>query len=147
MGLRTVSGRADAEGVRAFAAIAAFALVLVGCQNGSGKYDEEARDAAVRAVGDGPFNGEGEVSVGAVHEREKCPQAPSPDAGPCLAVDVITELEPRNLDGEPEPLLSRVEAPFDFFVWLEKNDQGRWVVTHSTYRPKGVPDELNGPTE
>jgi hypothetical protein len=133
--------------MRVFVVFATLVLVLAGCGSGSGKYDEEARDAAVRAVGDGPLDGEGKVSVGAVREREECPQALSPNAGPCLAVDVITELEPRNLDGEPEPLLPKVEAPFDFFVWLEKNDQGRWVVTHSTYRPKGVPDDLSSPSQ
>jgi hypothetical protein len=132
--------------MRTFAAFAALVLALAGCAGGSGKYDKDARAAAVRAVGDGPFDGEGKVSVGAVHERKECPQARSPNAGPCLAVDVITELEPRNLDGEPEPLVPRIEALFDFFVWLEKNDQGQWVVTHSTYRPKGVPDDLGSPT-
>ena len=128
--------------MRSFAALAASALIVAGCQSGSGTYDEEAREAAVRAVGDGPFNGVGEVSVGAVHEREECPQALSADAGPCLAVDVTTEVEPRTLDGEPDPLLPVVETSFDFFVWLEKDAEKRWVVTHSTYRPKGVPDEL-----
>jgi hypothetical protein len=128
--------------VRPFAALIVLILVLAGCQGGSGKYDDEARDAAVRAVGDGPFDGVGEVSVGSVHERETCPQAPSPQAGPCLAVDVFTQAQPRNLDGRTDPLQPPVAAPFDLFVWLKKDDDGHWVVTHSTYRPKGVPDDL-----
>jgi hypothetical protein len=120
----------------------ALLLPLAGCQSGSGTYDEDAKNAAVRAVGDGPFKGVGEVSVGAVRPRETCPQAASPDAGPCLAVDVTTTLEARTLEGDVDPLHRTVEASFDFFVWLKKDDQGRWVVTHSTYRPKGVPDEV-----
>ena len=28
-------------------------------------------------------------------------------------------------------------------VVLKQDNDGHWVVTHSTYRPKGVPDELN----
>jgi hypothetical protein len=121
----------------------AFIVVLgAGCVGASGTYDEEAEEVAVRAVGDGPFNGVGEVSVGGVHEREECPQAAAPDAGPCLSVDVMTELPLRNTQGELDPLGRSAEAGFDFFVWLEKNGQGEWVVTHTTYRPKGVPDEL-----
>jgi hypothetical protein len=129
--------------VRASVAFAVLVLIIVGCQSESGKYDEDARDAAVRAVGGGPFKGVGDVSVGVVREREECPQAPSAQAGPCLAVDVTTELPALTLEGEPDPLHRTVEASFDFFVWLNRDDQGRWVVTHSTYRPKGVPDELD----
>jgi ketosteroid isomerase-like protein len=32
----------------------------------------------------------------------------------------------------------KVQSEWDFFVWLEKRKDGRWKVTHSTYRPKGV---------
>jgi hypothetical protein len=119
------------------------ALVLVGCQTGDGGfYDREAKEMAVNAVGPGPFNGVGElVSVGPARERRECPQASSPQAGPCLDVDVMTELPLRNTSGELDSLDRTVQTSFDFFVWLEKNDQGHWVVTHSTYRPQGVPDE------
>lgn len=129
--------------MRTLVCLGVLLLVLAGCQSGSGAYDKGARDEAVRAVGDGPFNGVGELSVGAVREREECPQAPSAQAGPCLDVDVTTELPLRNTAGDVDPLGQTVEASFDFFVWLREDDKGRWVVTHSTYRPKGVPDELN----
>jgi hypothetical protein len=128
--------------VRALVRLVVLLLVLAGCQSGSGTYDKEARDEAVRAVGDGPFNGVGDVSVGPVREREECPQAPSPQAGPCLDVDVTTELPLRNTAGDTDPLGRTVAASFDFFVWLMKDGKGGWVVTHSTYRPKGIPDEL-----
>jgi hypothetical protein len=134
-------GGADTGSVRSFVVFAFLLIALAGCQSGSGTYDDEARDAAVRAVGDGPFDGVGDVSVGAVRERQECPQAASPDAGPCLAVDVTTKIEARTLEGDVDPLHRTVEASFDFFVWLKKDDQGRWIVTHSTYRPKGVPNE------
>lgn len=127
--------------MRTVASLLVLLLLVAGCQNGSGTYDKEARDEAVRAVGKGPFNGVGNVSVGAVREREECPQAPSPQAGPCLDVDVTTELPLRNTSGELDSLGRTMQTSFDFFVWLEKNDQGQWAVTHSTYRPKGVPDE------
>jgi hypothetical protein len=133
---------ADIPKMRLPVASVVLLLALVSCGGESGTYDKDAREAAVRAVGDGPFNGVGEVSVGAVREREECPQAPSPEAGPCLAVDVATEVPLSDTNGEPDPLGRSVEAEFDFFVWLTKDDQARWVVTHSTYRPKGVPDEL-----
>ena len=129
--------------MRTVASFFVLLLLLAACQSGSGTYDEEARDEAVRAVGTGPFNGEGDVSVGAVGEREECPQAPSPQAGPCLDVDVTTELPLRNTAGDLDSLGRTVEASFDFFVWLKQDNDGHWVVTHSTYRPKGVPDELN----
>jgi hypothetical protein len=128
--------------VRLAIPLALIVVVAAGCGGGSGTYDEEAKEAAVRAVGDGPFKGVGTVSVGDVREREECPQAASPGAGPCLSVDVMTELPLRNTDGELDPLGRTAEAGFDFFVWLEKNEQGKWTVTHTTYRPKGVPDEL-----
>jgi hypothetical protein len=128
--------------VRILVSLVVLVVVLAGCQSNSGIYDDDARAAAVRAVGKGPFDGVGEVSVGAARERSDCPQAPSPQAGPCLDVDVTTELPLRNTSGEVDPLGQTVKAAFDFFVWLKQNDQGRWVVTHTTYRPKGVPDEL-----
>jgi len=78
-----------------------------------------------------------------VRERTECPQAPSPQAGPCLDVDVTTELPLRDTSGDIDPFGRTAEASFDFFVWLKHDDKGGWVVTHSTYRPKGVPDELN----
>jgi hypothetical protein len=105
-------------------------------------YDKTARDTAVQAVGKGPFKGVGDVSVGAVRERKECPQAPSPQAGPCLDVDVTTELPLRDTTGALDPLGRTVQASFDFFVWLRQDDEGHWTVTHGTYRPKGVPDEL-----
>jgi hypothetical protein len=129
--------------VRTVASLFVLLLFLAGCQSGSGTYDEEARDKAVRTVGKGPFNWAGDVSVGDVREREECPQAPSPQAGPCLDVDVTTELPLRNTAGDLDPLGRTVEASFDFFVWLKQDNNGHWVVTHGTYRPKGVPDELN----
>jgi hypothetical protein len=129
--------------VRTVASFVVLLLLLAGCQSGSGTYDKGARDAAVRAVGNGPFNGAGDVSVGAVRERQECPQAPSPQAGPCLDIDVTTELPLRNTAGDVDPLGRTIKASFDFFVWLRQDDEGHWAVTHSTYRPKGVPDDLN----
>jgi hypothetical protein len=54
----------------------------------------------------------------------------------------MSELPLRDTSGELDPLGRTVQVSLDLFVWLKKNDQGRWVVTHSTYRPKGVPDEI-----
>jgi hypothetical protein len=34
--------------------------------------------------------------------------------------------------------LRAAETEWDFFVWLKKRDDGRWKVSHSSYRPKGA---------
>lgn len=114
------------------------AFVLVGCQGSdTGFYDERAKDEALRAAKKDPFDGHSDVvSVGSAQEREKCPQAPSPQAGPCLNVAVTSELPARDPSGKEVGL--KVRTAWDFFVWLEKRDGGDWKVTHSSYRPKGV---------
>jgi hypothetical protein len=127
--------------VRPFLLVLTLVLVVVGCGE-AGVYDEEAKVLALREAAPGPFKGVGEVSVGRVSERRECPQAPSEQAGPCLAVDVTSEIPVRDMSGELDPLHRTVRTDFEFFVWLKKNGQGHWVVTHSTYRPKGVPDEI-----
>ena len=114
------------------------ASVLVGCQGSdTGFYDERPKDEAVRAAKEDPFDGHSDVvSVGSAREREKCPQAPSPRAGPCLNVVVTSELPARDLAGEKVGLT--VQTRWDFFVWLERSGDGAWKVTDSSYRPKGV---------
>jgi hypothetical protein len=114
------------------------AFVLVGCQGSdSGFYDQQAKDEALRAAKKDPFDGYSDrVSVGSVHERDECPQAPSPNAGPCLSVAVKSELPARDLSGKKVGL--SVQTEWDFFVWLEKRRDGRWKVTHTSYRPKGA---------
>ena len=113
------------------------ACVLVGCQGSdAGFYDEQAKDEALSAARKDPFDGHSKVvSVGSVHERDECPQAPSPQAGPCLDVMVSAELPARDQSGTEVGLT--VKVTFDFFVWLEKRRDG-WTVTHSSYRPKGA---------
>ena len=116
-----------------------FASVLVGCQSSdTGFYDKEARDEAMRAARKDPFDGQSKVvSVGSVNERDECPQAPSSEAGrPCLNVTVTSEFPARDMSGKEVGL--NVQTQMDFFVWLEKRGDGRWKVTHSSYRPKGV---------
>jgi hypothetical protein len=115
-----------------------FAFVLVGCQSSdTGFYDRQAKDEALRAAKKDPFDGYSKVvSVGSVKERDECPQAASPEAGPCLNVTVTSELPARDLSGKEAGL--NVQTQWDFFVWLEKRDDGHWTVTHTTYRPKGV---------
>lgn len=128
--------------MRGFLFILCLVLVLVvGCGE-TGVYDNEAKQAALREAAPGPFKGVGDVSVGSVRERSECPQAPSEQAGPCLAVDVTSEVPVRDVSGELDPLHRTARTDWELFVWLKKNGQGQWVVTHSTYRPKGVPDEL-----
>ena len=114
------------------------ASVLVGCQGSdSGFYDERAKDEAVRAAKKGPFEGHDDVvSVGSAQERAKCPQAPSPQAGPCLNVVVTSKEQARDLSDKKAGLT--VQTRWDFFAWLKKSDDGSWKVTHSSYRPKGV---------
>lgn len=114
------------------------ASVIVGCQGSdTGFYDERAKDAAVRAAKKDPFDGHSDVvSVGSAQEREKCPQAPSPQAGPCLNVEVTSELPARDLSGKKVGL--KVKTVWDFFVWLEKSDDGGWKVTHTSYRPESA---------
>lgn len=114
-----------------------FASVLVGCGSDTGFYDKQAKDEALRAAKKDPFNGRSKVvSVGSVKERDECPQAPSPEAGPCLDVTVTSEFPARDMSGKEVGL--NVQTQMDFFVWLEKRGDGRWKVTHSSYRPKGV---------
>ena len=127
--------------MRRFLLVLTLVLAVVGCGE-AGVYDEEAKELALREAAPGPFKGVGDVSVGRVSERTECPQAPSEQAGPCLAVDVASEIPVRDMTGELDPLHRTVRTDFELFVWLKKNGQGHWVVTHSTYRPKGVPDEI-----
>ena len=115
-----------------------FASVLAGCQGSdSGFYDEQAKDEAARAAKKGPFEGGGVVvSVESVEERDECPQAPSPDAGPCLNVTVGQKFPARDLAGKEVGL--KGQTAWDFFVWLERRGDGRWKITHTSHRPKGV---------
>jgi hypothetical protein len=118
-------------------------VVLVGCQGSdTGFYDGRAKDEALRVAKKDPFRGHSDVvSVGSVRERERCPQAPSPQAGPCLDVTVTAELPARDLSGKETG--QTVKAVFDLFVWLKKRDDGSWKVTHTAYRPKGA--AVDGP--
>jgi hypothetical protein len=115
-----------------------FACLLVGCRSSdSGFYDEQAKDEALQAAKKDPFDGQSKVvSIGSAKERDECPQARSPQAGPCLEVTVTSELPARDLSGREAGL--NIETEWDFFVWLEKRDDGDWRVIHTTYRPKGV---------
>jgi hypothetical protein len=128
--------------VRRIAAAFLFVLVLIGCGSGMGFYDDEAKAVAKRAVSKGPFDGEGKVvAVGSPEERNHCPQAPSPDAGPCLTAEVTTELTAQAFPGTKSSAAgTKIRASFDAFVWLSKTG-GRWKVTHTTYRPRGVAQE------
>jgi hypothetical protein len=113
------------------------ASVLAGCQGSDGFYDDAAKDEALKAARNDPFDGHSKVvSVGSARERDDCPQAPSPDAGPCLNVVVTSEFPARDLAGKEVGL--RIKTEMDFFVWLKKRDGDGWKVTYSTYRPKGV---------
>jgi hypothetical protein len=115
-----------------------FACLLVGCRSSdNGFYDEQAKDEALQAAKKDPFDGHSKVvSAGSAKERDECPQAPSSQAGPCLAVTVTSELPARDMSGKEVGL--NVQTKMDLFVWLQKRDDGRWRVTHTTYRPKGV---------
>ena len=135
------SARTDSETMRPFVLVIVLLLSLAGCGDGR-FYDERAKEVALREAAPGPFDGVGDVSVGSAHERDECPQAPSEQAGPCLVVDVTSELPLRDTSGELDPLHRRARTDWELFVWLKENDEGRWVVTHSTYRPKGVPDKI-----
>jgi hypothetical protein len=139
--LRLEFARTDRGTVPRFLFVLTLMLVLVGCGE-AGIYDKEAKQLALREATPGPFKGVGDVSVGGVSERSECPQAPSEQAGPCLAVDVTSEIPARDLSGELDPLHRAARTDWELFVWLKKNGQGDWVVTHSTYRPKGIPDEV-----
>jgi hypothetical protein len=139
--LRLEFARTDMGTVPRFLFVLTLMLVLVGCGE-AGIYDKEAKQLALREAAPGPFKGVGDVSVGGVSERSECPQAPSEQAGPCLVVDVTSEIPARDLSGELDPLHRTARTEWELFVWLKKNGQGDWVVTHSTYRPKGVPDEV-----
>jgi hypothetical protein len=125
--------------VRRIAPSVLFVLVLIGCGSDTGFYDDEAKAVAKRAVSKGPFDGEGKVvAVGSPEERDECPQAPSPDAGPCLNAEVTTELTAQPVPGTHSPVAgSKIQTSFDAFIWLTKT-RGRWKVTHTTYRPRGV---------
>jgi excisionase family DNA binding protein len=115
-------------------------VALAGCGSSeTGIYDNQAKDEAQREAAKDPFGGDGEdVSVGSARERSDCPQAPSKDAGPCLAVEMTAVVPTRETSGELDPAGRKVEAVFEVFVWLERNTAGRWVVTHRTLRPKGA---------
>ena len=118
--------------------IALLVSVLVGCQSRDpGFYDKQAKDEALRVAKRDPFDGHSKVvSVGSVKERDECPQAPSPRAGPCLDVTVTAELPAREMSGKDAGF--NVQTQWDLFVWLEKRGNGRWKVRYTTYRPKGV---------
>jgi hypothetical protein len=125
--------------VRRIAALFLFVHVLVGWGSDTGFYDDQAKASAKRAVSKGPFDGEGKVvSVGSPKERDQCPQAPSPKAGPCLNAVVTTELTAQPVPGTHSSAAgAKIQASFDAFIWLTKT-RGRWKVTHTTYRPRGV---------
>ena len=125
--------------MRRVAASLLFFLALIGCGSDTGFYDDEAKAVAKRAVSKGPFDGEGKVvAVGSPAERDECPQAPSPNAGPCLNAEVTTELTAQPVPGTHSPAAgAKIHASFDAFIWLTKAG-GRWKVTHTTYRPRGV---------
>lgn len=112
---------------------------MAGCQSsGTGFYDKQAEEQALQAAKKDPFAGYSDaVSVESVHERDECPQAPSPQAGPCLDVTVTAKVPVRDLSGNLDSSGQTVEASFDFFVWLER-EKRHWKVTHTTYRPKGA---------
>ena len=113
------------------------ASVLAGCQSSeSGFYDQRAKDEAVRAARTGSLARQTDVSVGSAQERQTCPQAPSPKAGPCLNVVVTSEVPARDMSGKEVGL--EVQTRWDFFVWLKKSADGSWKVTHSSFRPKGA---------
>jgi hypothetical protein len=115
-------------------------LILLGCQgSGAGYYDKQAEAEALQAAKKDPFDGYSDaVSVDSIYERDECPQAPSSQAGPCLDVTVTAKVPARDLSGEVDSSGLTVRATFDVFVWLEKRDNGRWKVTHTTHRPKGA---------
>jgi hypothetical protein len=115
-------------------------LLLAGCQgSGAGFYDKHAEEQALEAAKKDPFDGYSDaVSVGSVEERDECPQAPSPQAGPCLDVTVTARAPARDLSGNLDSSGLTVEVTFDVFVWLKKRESGRWKVTQTTYRPKGA---------
>jgi hypothetical protein len=122
--------------VRRVAASVVFVLVLVGCGSDSGFYDADARALAKRTALKG--RSDEVVSVGSVKERTDCPQAPSPDAGPCLGVVVTSEVTAQPVPGTHSSAAgSKVQVSFDAFIWLTKTHAG-WKVTHKTYRPRGV---------
>jgi hypothetical protein len=125
--------------VRRAAASLLFVLALAGCGSEAGFYDDDAKAVAKRAVSKGPFDGEGKVvSVGSPQERDQCPQAPSPNAGPCLTAEVTTELTAQPFPGTQSPAAgAKIQTSFDAFIWLTKTG-GRWKVTHKTYQPRGV---------
>lgn len=125
--------------MRRIAASFLFLLVLIGCGSDTGFYDDEAKALAKRAVSKGPFDGEGKVvAVGSPEERGQCPQAPSPKAGPCLNAEVTTELTAQPVPGTHSSAAgAKIQGSFDAFIWLTKT-RGRWKVTHTTYRPRGV---------
>jgi hypothetical protein len=130
---------ADSEDVRRPLVFLLCAFVLGGCQGSSdsGYYDQQAKDEALRAAKKDPFDGYSDrVSVGSVHERGECRQAPSPKPGPCLSVAVTSDLPARDLSGKKVGL--NVQTEWDVFIWLEKRGDGRWKVTHTSYRPKGA---------
>jgi hypothetical protein len=120
------------------AAIAVFAVVGCGGSDDS-FYDQDAKEQALHVAEKDPFRGYGKVvSVGPARERPSCPQAPSSDAGPCVAIPVTTQLPLRDMSG---PTGQTTDVALDLFVWSEKRN-GRWRVTYTTYRPQGVEDEL-----
>ena len=120
------------------AIVVLLASVLVGCQGSdAGFYNGQAKDEAMRAAKNGPLARDGVVvSVESAEERAECPQAPSAQAGPCVDVTVTQEFPARDLSGKEVGL--QVQGSWDFFVWLEKRRDGRWKVTHTSHRPKGV---------
>jgi hypothetical protein len=118
-------------------------ILLVGCGGSSESfYDHDAKERALEAAKKDPFRGYGKVvSVGEARERESCPQAPSAAAGPCFAIPVTTEVPLRNLSGQPTG--QKTTVALDLFIWLRKRN-GRWTVTHTTYRPQGVDVQPSG---
>jgi hypothetical protein len=115
-------------------------LVLAACGGGgAGFYDDDAKDVAKRAAMGRLQPKRTKISAESAHERSKCPQAPSPKAGPCVNVELRAEGEARPVTGGPS--IGTVKETIDAFVWLARKG-GRWSVTYATYRPREV--SVNG---
>ena len=111
-------------------------VMLAACGGDApGFYDGEARELASRAARDRLEPKEWKPSLGSVKERRKCPQAPSPEAGPCVNVELKSEIEARPVTGGAP--VGTMMTTIDAFVWLAKRGAG-WKVTYVTYRPRAV---------
>jgi hypothetical protein len=115
-------------------------LVLAGCGGDSvGFYDDDAKELAKReATAKSRFGNVDKFTVESVKERRDCPQAPSPNAGPCLDVVLKSRFTARSVPGTHSSADgAKVETSIDAFIWLARAG-ARWKVTHKTYRPRSV---------